>query len=260
MADRKLRQARRDAGLCLRCGADREQGSARLNCAACAAKLRENVRAYRQRHPEKVNACNKEVREAWRQKRQAERRAAGRCLRCGGARAGTGGLLCPTCRQKQHRWEADFRQRERNKASGGRYEVPPWPVGAAVPGLEGGGRRYRIGLTIPARIALGKILDRYKEKERAVGRAPKTHQISRLVREAIRIWRRSPCPKRPEGDVWVVEMISITLDAPTERIVRWQAADYLERNVSATLRAILINSVPPTVIGAVARRPRDDSF
>jgi len=123
-------------------------------------------------------------------------------------------------------------------------------MGAALPRLEGGAHRYRLGLTIPAVQALQMILDRYKETERAAGRVPKTHQISRLVRESVHKWRHSPCPRRPEGEVWVVEAHSITLDGPSWRVVRWQAKEHFDGNVSAALRAIIINSVPPSVIGA----------
>ena len=187
---------------------------------------------------------------AWQRKQYAERRAAGRCQSCGSDRAGSRTILCPTCRQKQHRRSADFRQRERNKASGGRYEIPPWPMGAALPRLVGGGHNYRLGLTIPAVLALKQILEHYRKNERAAGRLPKTHQVSRLVRESIHTWRHSPCPRRPEGEVWIVETVNITLDGPSLRIVRWQATEHFDGNFSAALRAILINSVPPNVIGA----------
>jgi hypothetical protein len=43
--------------------------------------------------------------------------------------------------------------------------------------------------------------------------------------------------------------------------VRWQAANYFGGNESAALRAILIHSVPPAVIGATAgRRLSADHF
>jgi hypothetical protein len=255
MGYNKFQEARLGAGLCLRCGAERGEGSTKLNCAECAAKLRAHTRAYRERNPEKANAYNKEVRKAWREKRRADLQAVGRCLRCGGDRGGGTGALCLTCQQKQNGWGADFRQRERNKAVGGAYDVPPWPMGAALPRLEGGGHNRRLGLTIPARIALGRILDRYREDERAAGRTPKTHQLIRLVRETIRKWRRSPCPRDPEGDVWIVETVNITLDAPCLQIVRHQTVSYFDGNESAALRALLVHGAPrPTrVIGATAR-------
>jgi hypothetical protein len=250
MGYNKLQQSRLDAGVCLRCGAERGEGSTSLNCADCAAKMRAHMRAFRERHPEKANSYNKEVRKAWREKRQAERQAADRCMRCGGERAGADGTLCPACQQKQNGWSADFRQRERNKASGGRYEIPPWPMGAALPRLEGGRYNYRLGLTIPAVLTLKQILEHYRKNERAAGRVPKTHQVSRLIRWAIHCWRHLPCPRRPEGEVWIVETVNITLDGPSLRIARWQAKEHFDGNLSAALRAMIINSVPPTVIGA----------
>ena len=255
MGYRKDEQARIDAGLCVRCAAEREEGSTQRRCAACAEKGRATARARYHRDPEKATAYQKKAAykaayNARQRKRRAEHRAAGRCCRCGGDRADSHTIFCPTCQEKERRRGAAFRQRERNKGSGGRYEIPHWPMGGALPRLEGGAHRCRIGLTIPAVLALTKILDRYKETERAAGRIPKTHQISRLVRESIHCWRHLPCPRRPEGKIWIVEMHSVSLDGPSWRVVRWQAEQHFDGNVSAALRAIIVNSVPPSVIGA----------
>jgi hypothetical protein len=57
-------------------------------------------------------------------------------------------------------------------------------------------------------------------------------------------------PRRPEGEVWIVDTVTISLDGPSRRIVRWQAKEHFDSNLSAALRAIIINSVPPSVIGA----------
>src|SRR4029079_11375224 len=62
MGYNQLQQMRLDAGLCLRCGAERGEGSTKLNCAGCAEKLRSHMRGFRERNPEKANAYNKEVR------------------------------------------------------------------------------------------------------------------------------------------------------------------------------------------------------
>jgi hypothetical protein len=250
MGYRKFQQARLDAGLCLYCGAERGKGSTPLQCADCTAKDRARKRADYQRYLDNAEISHREMCNARRRNQRAEWRAAGCCYSCGRDRADSRTVYCPTCQQKQRCRQAGFRQRERNKITGGRYEFPAWPVGGAVPRLEGGQHVFRLGLTIPAVQALTKIYDRYKETERAAGRAPKTHQISRLVRWAVHCWRHLPCPRRPEGEVWVVEVHSVSLDGPSWRVVRWQAEQHFDGNVSAALRAIIINSVPPTVIGA----------
>ena len=226
----KLKQARLDAGLCLRCGAERGEGSTRLNCADCARtsgprhartyrediregeSLQKGGRKRRGRESEQARTSRRRtlLRLRWRPRRlpqHASARPAAETSIAGRRTIGSGSATRP---------------------SGGAVRVPPWPMGAALPRLEGGGHRYRLGLTIPAVRRPRPDPRPLPQTERAAGHIPKTHQVSRLVREAIHKWRRSPAPT-PQGEVWIVETVNVTLDAPSRQIVRWQADAALRR-------------------------------
>ena len=111
-------QARRAAGLCLRCGRD-EPVAGLTTCAACALKNRERERARNERLkagglPRRDPARRKAAdRERYR-KAMEDRAARGLCSRCGKAEPAPDKKLCPGCgdkvrtmaRERYHRGKA----------------------------------------------------------------------------------------------------------------------------------------------------------
>ena len=120
-------QARRAAGLCLRCGHD-EPVAGLTTCSACAQKNREREQARNERlkaegrprrDPARRKAADRE-----RYRRAAEDRAArGLCRRCGKAEPEPDRKLCPACADKVR---AMARERyHRGKAAGLAYGGRP---------------------------------------------------------------------------------------------------------------------------------------
>jgi hypothetical protein len=129
-----------------------------------------------------------------------------------------------------------------------------WPLGRAVPRLEGG-KTWAVRLDVRSCEALQVLLERYREQERTAGRVPKTHQVSRIVREAVLRWERMACPPdRWPYRMFVATTVRVYLDARTRRIVEREAWARFAGNRSATLRAMLTRTALPIPVGAVVRR------
>jgi hypothetical protein len=142
----------------------------------------------------------------------------------------------------------------RNRSVGdGTQEVPPWPLGGAAARLGGGNREvFILGLNLEAQAALYALVERYREKERRAGRTPKTHQVSRIVREAVMQWEHRDCPAQRKPTPLNFEYVHVRLDGPTRAIVARQAASYrFGGNKSATLRAMIQYAAFPFVVGAL---------
>jgi hypothetical protein len=159
------------------------------------------------------------------------------------------------CRAKQRAYAAGYRQRLRNRSVGdGTQEVPPWPLGGAAARLDGGGNRevFVLGLNLEARAALYALVERYREQERKAGRTPKTHQISRIIREAVHQWEHRDCPAQRQPTFVIFEKVHVNLDGPTRAVVARQAASYrFGGNKSAALRAMIQYAAFPFVVGAL---------
>jgi len=242
----ETRRARRAAGLCLTCGAERMgEGCTGTQCARCAQRSRERALRYIRTHPE-------ELRER-RHAKEAARKAMALCPHCGREREPEVPFLyCVRCRAQKRASDAVVLQKERNAKAGVDYDVPPWPTGGAVPRLEGGNQVFRVGLNLEAQRALYALLQRYRDQEWAAGRMPKTHQVSRIVRDAVLQWEKRECPSlRPPMTYVVFEWVHVSLDGPTRAIVRRQAAHpRFDGNRSAALRAMIYYAAFPFVVGA----------
>jgi len=117
---------------------------------------------------------------------------------------------------------------------------------------------FTLGLNLEALNALKALLERYREQERKAGRWPKTHQVSRIVREAVRHWAKRECPSFcPPVTLVNFDHIRVRLDGPTRAIVRRQAAHpRFGGNKSAALRAMIYYAAFPFVVGSVGRQIR----
>ena len=90
---RRLREARRAAGLCTRCGLERP-AEGQKRCAACQQAARERYRKNKGRWPQKNNAA---ASLASYYKRRNARIAAGVCIRCGVNRPEVNKKTCNAC-------------------------------------------------------------------------------------------------------------------------------------------------------------------
>jgi hypothetical protein len=254
----KRRQGWLEAGSCIDCGAKRTgKAVTRHRCRRCSARCRKATRAYRKRQTEAVREETKEKLRARHRERRAERRAAGVCVRCGGEReVDSSYSTCAACLTALRRWSAWERMR-RNGAPAGMEPVgceTAWPLGRAAPRLEGG-KTWGVRLDERTCEALRVLLARYREQERAAGRVPKTHQVSRIVREVVLRWERAACPPdRWPYRMFVMATVNVYLDARTRRIVEREAWERFGGNRSAALRAMLTRAALPIPVGAVIRR------
>ena len=110
--------ARREAGLCIDCGAERTgDGITKLRCARCSERVRTAARAWyeknRDRPRPKPDLAKKRTRE---DARADARRDADLCPECGKPRDPSGETrLCKRCRERSRKRCAAYRQRKRNE-------------------------------------------------------------------------------------------------------------------------------------------------
>lgn len=214
------------AGRCTKCGKARlGEAAAKTQCAACLLKKRTREQAKR-------NA----------------RKAAKLCIVCGKLRERRTSTMtrCGLCAEKQRKASAAYQQRQRNKAAGytegDGKNAKRLPVGRGGNGKhEGGAYKFPLVLDRDSRDAIQVIRKRYRDAEWKAGRVPQTHQLSRLVREVILKYEPSRAVVKPRKHrLRVADTANLSLDGRTEAILRRQAALSFNGNLSATLRAMLI--------------------
>ena len=253
----KTQQARLDLGNCFRCGAARTgPGSTNCFCATCAEKSRASCRAYKAAHPEKrFYPGDAERNRLWKAKRREARLASGVCVLCGLPKEGRArnsegsATQCGVCTSAKKKKEAARRQRDRNREAG-LPDVPGpngrnariWTMGRAVARLGPGAHKFSCFLDRESRDALLTLRERYKREEAKAGRVPKTHQRSRLVREAVAVWEHHACPVRRPRLLHPVR-ISVIFDAKTWGILQREAAREKIR-VAQVLRTMLCLAAP----------------
>lgn len=109
---KEQREARRAAGLCVKCGkSPPRQG--RRTCAGCGVRSVEATSAWRERNPEAVRSYGARLsryRKVWRKRR----RDAGKCIDCGGTPR-SGAVRCEACGEKRRAAGAKFRAADRER-------------------------------------------------------------------------------------------------------------------------------------------------
>ncbi len=237
------RQQRIALGLCTDCGGERtgEKHTTR-NCGVCAERRRIASRKWRAIHPEEHHARLK--------KRYETKKAENRCVCCAKSRKGLGGTanLCYSCAKKHRASLLAYQQRKRNERMGyvegdGRTAKKS-PVGrASTSKREGGAWSFPLPLDTPSYDAIQVIRKRYRDAEYKAGREPLTHQNSRLVREIILRYEPSRAAVQPRKHRLIPDWkLHLSLDGRTRAIVQRHADRTFDGNLSATLRAMLIQS------------------
>ncbi len=253
MKNSTLREKRRAAGLCITCGAERiGRGRTTRFCAPCAEKERARCRqAYANRTPEQI-AKGREQQKRFQQKQRAARIAAHRCTDCGGPIVGftrrATSITCGACRKKATEASTAFRKRARRKLRGTPPDREPtiFYLGSAAPRLVGG-HTFRLTVDRVTQEAVVRMRDNYKAAERKAGREPRSHQVSRLVRNAVLHFERVPClPLEKRYLLYGKEYdLHLRLDARTRAILERQAAQHFDGNRSRALRTMIVRGSRP---------------
>ncbi len=239
----ELRQKRIALGVCTNCGGARTgEGYTKQTCGPCTQKLRDKSRKWRAAHPEE-NA-------AYLKKRYHARKDAGLCVSCAKPRRERESTAhqCGACAKTQRAANAAHQQRERNKRwgyeEGDGRQAKKYPIGAASTAKrEGGAWYFVLPLDTPSYDAIQVIRKRYRDAEYKAGREPLTHQNSRLVREIILRYEPSRAGVNPRKHRLITDWkLNLSLDGRTRAIVQRHAAKTFNGNLSATLRAMLIQS------------------
>ena len=264
----KTEQTRRDAGLCIRCGAVRGDDSTKLCCAPCAEKARQWQREWHRLHPSQpMPEQTQENRRRLKSKYYAQCVADGRCTVCSQAllthaEKMRGLVNCASCRSQSKTKYDRSRQKKRDQAAG----IPigsayHWPHGERPVQLPGGaGEALRCGLDDRAHTALLHLWEAYRKAELAAGRQPHVRRVSQLVREAIHQWKDRLIGSSPDPHTLIARTITVYLNGDTLRILEWQARACFEGNKSAALRAILVAVGYPRPTPVAIPRRRDKWF
>lgn len=97
----RLKERRRAAGLCPKCGGKLDQGY--KTCLKCRIKSREQIRKHREKARIESGALSRE-----------EKREKGICLRCGGRTDGEK-AYCPECLRKVSEWTTEWHRKRREE-------------------------------------------------------------------------------------------------------------------------------------------------
>jgi hypothetical protein len=188
MPYKKTDRERLDAGLCVTCGAVRDDGGTATRCTSCALKYREASRKrWRDRAPNSPTPeRNPETRRRRHARYYAERVAAGRCVTCNKSQLPAeeieqGNVNCAACRAYNREQALRSLQKKRDRKAGIPEGHPyHWPRGENPTPLPGGpGRFVGCGLNRDADIALKNLWDRYRKAEIAARRQPRHNLILR---------------------------------------------------------------------------------
>ena len=258
-----VQKRRFDKGLCISCGGERTgAGITKHRCAVCSEKHREVCRRYKARNPDKCHyPRNKEKDRARAEKQRRERLRKRVCLLCGGPFVGEFATerRCAACAEKERRYGAAYRTRERCRDRGIALPDAPDAGDFSIPMLRGAAlpptrdrKMYRIVVHVDRLILdrLHALMKHYRERQVRQGKTARTPPVSLLVRETLYEWENRPCP--PPARVLLREYpLRLRLDERAFAVLSRIAERGFEGNQSAALRAVLNTALVPVI--AMAR-------